>query len=728
MITNDIPISVPSEDEFGIDPFARAIAGAISKISAPEGTVVALTGPWGSGKSSAINLVRHHLRRDQEDDRITVISFNPWWYSDDQALTRAFFQHLYAGLGRAKSEAARAILLRLAKGLLSAAPIGAVVNTMTFGLGGSLADKAATAAAELIKTERTIEEEFKLLSAELQSQNKRFLVIIDDIDRLTPEQALLVFRLVKSIGRLPSVIYLLAFDRDFAEKILHERYPAERHFLEKIVQASFEIPLPDSDSLRDALLAALNNIVDHPKDEKGVRYRNLLADVVYPNITLPRDLVRFIGNVSVVWAAIGAEVDLADLVAMEALRLFKIRVYQAIRANKILLCGTGGDTSGTKKDLVARYEEVFLSSDTSDVEKDVIRVALRRLFPRLDSVWGNLHHSSSDRVWRAERRICDPAHFSSYFKLALGQDVLPRRVVNDLIEHVGDSEYVRQTFLDHLSAVRKNGKSDIPLLLDELTAMPQRIPVDMVPTFLASLFEIADRLDIQRDEEPGGFAVGNELRLHWLVKALIEDRFDQPERSTLFRAICRNASFGVLISYAERVYDQAHPRRADQERPVDQRLVDENTTALLIDLALSRIRQFAANGTLCCEHHLLSTLFRWREFAADDGKEVKTFTDLQLANDEFVLKIADALTVTAWISSLGWDGMGDRVSRGVPRVRLDRMDSVIDVRRFLERLTEVERCSSSEEKGAIISRFREGLANSKQDTPDDGDEVEADSN
>jgi predicted KAP-like P-loop ATPase len=39
---NDKPISDPSEDRFGIDPFAKALATSLEKMKAPEGTVVAL--------------------------------------------------------------------------------------------------------------------------------------------------------------------------------------------------------------------------------------------------------------------------------------------------------------------------------------------------------------------------------------------------------------------------------------------------------------------------------------------------------------------------------------------------------------------------------------------------------------------------------------------------------------------------------------------------------------
>src|SRR5580704_3711231 len=93
---NDKPISEPSEDRYGIDPFASALAASIGKMAAPEGTVIALNGPWGSGKSSAVNLVLHHLEKASSEE-ITVINFACWWFRGEEQLALAFFRELYAG-------------------------------------------------------------------------------------------------------------------------------------------------------------------------------------------------------------------------------------------------------------------------------------------------------------------------------------------------------------------------------------------------------------------------------------------------------------------------------------------------------------------------------------------------------------------------------------------------------------------------------------------------------
>lgn len=709
MISNDTPIERPEDDLFGIDQFSKNIAKAIENLAAPEGTVIALTGAWGSGKSSAVNLIRHHLKSVEGQAKLEVIAFNPWWYSDEQTLTRAFFQHLYAGLGQAKSERARGVLLKLAKTLLSTGPLfSAPVNLLTFGFGGSLAEKAAATAADMIKVDRTAEEAYLDLSEELRDQNTRFLVIIDDIDRLTPDQALLVFRLVKSIGRLPNMTYLLVFDRDFAERVLTQQYPAERHFLEKIVQASFEIPPPDADILHDALLRSVISLVGQQQQCDQTRFRNVLIDAVNPLIALPRDLVRYVGNTSVAWAAIGKEVDLADLLAIEALRLFKFPVYQAIRSHKILLCGTG-DAGHRHRQDEAYYDAVLLNSVSDPTEKDQLRKALRRLFPRLDSVWGNISYNSSARIWQAERRICDPTHFASYFNMALNKDVLPRKVLDTLFAHIHDPNYIKRFFLEKVATQRADGRTEVPIVLDELTASSNRIPSDAIDTFLEALFEIADQLDVPQDEQAA--FEGNDLRLHWLLNPLVRDRLSQKERSSLFRRVLDRCSLGWAVSLISRIHNEHHPTQNESPNSPEERLTDEQTAQVLQTALVQRLREASQMGALMRLRHFVYILYRWRDL--DSENAVRSYTLSNLSLDEFVLRIAEGLTSTAWITNPGLDDMGDRTSRPVLRVRLDGLDSILDVERFMARIAEIERTTLREDERTIIQRFREGLANSE---------------
>ena len=74
---SDLPIKDPKQDALGILPFVRSLARSIRNMDSPQGVVLAINGPWGSGKSSAINLLQNELAPVQG---VKVVSFNPWWF------------------------------------------------------------------------------------------------------------------------------------------------------------------------------------------------------------------------------------------------------------------------------------------------------------------------------------------------------------------------------------------------------------------------------------------------------------------------------------------------------------------------------------------------------------------------------------------------------------------------------------------------------------------------
>ena len=100
----DAPISKPEDDLYGVEPFARALAKSMADMKAPEGIVIGVNGVWGSGKTSALGLVRHHLDANVKNDEVVIIDFSPWWFISQEALIRGFFQELGTKIARPESE------------------------------------------------------------------------------------------------------------------------------------------------------------------------------------------------------------------------------------------------------------------------------------------------------------------------------------------------------------------------------------------------------------------------------------------------------------------------------------------------------------------------------------------------------------------------------------------------------------------------------------------------
>ena len=107
MFSPDGPIKTHSEDILGRAAFAQSLADAVLSYNDKACLVTSIFGPWGSGKSSLINLVLERIEQCSllrpKAERPIVVRFNPWNFSDQNQLTAQFFQQLSIALRRKDS-------------------------------------------------------------------------------------------------------------------------------------------------------------------------------------------------------------------------------------------------------------------------------------------------------------------------------------------------------------------------------------------------------------------------------------------------------------------------------------------------------------------------------------------------------------------------------------------------------------------------------------------------
>lgn len=591
-----------------------------------------------------------------------------------------------ASLQKSLGEKAKDLIPRLGKTLLQAGPVvGPALNLATGGVWGALMAGSMDFAKRFFSETDSIETIFKCLSEALERQGKRFLVLIDDIDRLTPNEAILIFRLVKSLGRLPNLMYLLVFDRELAEKAVAEIYPSEGpHFLEKIIQASFELPLPARDDLNRATLAQIGHICGIPQDTDGARrFMNIFYDAVAPYLNTPRDLVRLSNALSIGWPPIEKEVDVADYVALETMRLFENSLYTTVRTNKTRVTGLR-DRYGMHEDPKNELDN-FLKP-VPEKRREHARLALMRLFPRFENV--GYSNESMDR-WEASRFVCSAKHFDTYFRMSVADETLSITEIDEFLRNAGDKPYVKDTFMKALRTIRKDGKSKVPLLFDELNVHAARIDKKNFPSLITGIFEISD--DILRDEDrERGFQMGNNhLRIHWLIRKLTWERCTLEERSEMFMVACQTSQVGWLVDFTSSAVADYHPREGKPPEPPEKCLVTKDHLDELKAHTLKTIRTAAANGGLISHPLLLSILFRWSEIAENGSTEVKGWSNEQLKSDEAVSRLAQALLSESWSQGMGMFGLGDRVAIRKVKAAAEGIDRIIDVDEFRSRLEKI---------------------------------------
>lgn len=239
-IVSEAPVSSIAEDRLGLDAVATSMADTPLRQTLGEGFVVGVSGPWGAGEASLLNLVASRLGSTVSADPILgvrrpiVRRFNPWLVGAREALMPELFDVLvrafeetydpkHGVVDDAKTKVAelRRELQNYAGLLDAGAKITPAVETALHLPGLTVVLSVLKSAAK--KPNVSLAEQKKRLVTLLREAPRRLVILVDDLDRLEPKEAVEVLRLVKAVADFPDTIYVLAFAPDLLAKAVERQ-------------------------------------------------------------------------------------------------------------------------------------------------------------------------------------------------------------------------------------------------------------------------------------------------------------------------------------------------------------------------------------------------------------------------------------------------------------------------------------------------------------------------
>jgi predicted KAP-like P-loop ATPase len=530
-VFDDRPIQTAAEDRLGRVHLSESIARDLQR---PASMVAAVIGPWGSGKTSVLNLVKFKLAADE---RTVLVEFNPWFFSGTEQLIAHFFAEFAAQLRTEKEKSREAIAQRLdsysrvLEPIMEVPVVGGWVKALRGG--AAIGSQAARRGSRFGRP--GLREERRALEDALNASELRFLVVVDDIDRLQSEEIRDVVRLVRLVGELPRTTYLLAFDRRRVEEALGGNDPGlGRDYLEKIVQVMYSLPRPSREELVrltfDSLARSIEGLDARPLDDR--HWPNVLNRVIAPLIRTPRDATRYANAVPSVIRAVGTEVNLADLLALEAIRVLKPQTFdRLLNLSKALTYTNSGTVGGF--DNSARVREQFkpqldaLVAEAGD-DGEAIAELLTVVFPGSQAITGNTTYSTDyAQQWRRERRVANPEVFATYFSLALPPGAVESAMVEAVFASFNDPKQ-----LDDVLQGLPNDR--IETLLERLEDFEQDYPDDPTTAIVAieNLFPRLPRL-----ERRGMFELDSRLRVDRVVLRLLRKAEPESRRNAIVQAV-----------------------------------------------------------------------------------------------------------------------------------------------------------------------------------------------
>lgn len=642
----DAPLIDPKDDRLGFAGFAKNLSNAISKIETDECLVFALFGPWGSGKTSCLNFVRFYINQLPEEKRPIVVEFNPWWFSGSGELIGQFLREFSIVLGK-KGEFKNVIRF-IADFIEATSPIP-VFKTAAWFL------KQATKEKSIIKIKSEIKKA-------LEKSNKRFLIIIDDIDRLTSEEIRHLFSVIKAIADFPRTAYLLAFDKKVvinALNRLQEEMGGE--YLEKIVQVPFDLPTPDKSRLNKLFIERLDAIFSESDAEliDQTYWGNIFLGGVEYYIDTVRNVKRVTNSLKVTYPAVKGEVNPIDFIAVEILRIFRSEIYDLIRGNSDMFVGHAESHTygGDRIEKIKPFHDKWLES-VPEEEKAVLKDILMRIFPKLEAVFKN-HFYGADylSIWRKKLRICSPDIFPIYFRLALPEGQISNIEMKSNLALAGNAELFAEQLILLSRQIRPDGSTRVSELLERLQDYTEKdIPKDQIPSIMQALYTVGDKLLLEADKGKGLFGFGNDIRIGQLMFQLIRRYESQEERYKVLKEAFSNGEAVEMIVNEIESLGQQQGKYGSQKRPESEWFINSEQLAELEKIALQKIRNAASKGELFGKSRAVQMLFRWRDW--ENIEAVKKYVADIIASDE---GLANFLSLFLSQSS-SWS-MGDKVPR-----------------------------------------------------------------
>lgn len=271
----DKPVSGVFEDKLGNKKYAQALSQFIQNCQTP--LTIGIQGEWGSGKTSLLNLIKEDLenaevsqnKRRKEivtgKDAYKVIWINTWEHallkSPEECLL-SIVEEIISVISRVDGSwnagaKAKAALTNLAKGALrvgAGAALATTMGTVGYAKGAELADELVGGGdnENSVKALRnSLREIITTIKEREQNPVDRFVVFVDDLDRLDPNIAVQILELLKNIFDVEHSIFVLAIDYQVVVKGLRFKFgePTEenewefRAFFDKIIQLPFMMPM-----------------------------------------------------------------------------------------------------------------------------------------------------------------------------------------------------------------------------------------------------------------------------------------------------------------------------------------------------------------------------------------------------------------------------------------------------------------------------------------------------
>lgn len=636
-MNDDNPITSPEEDALGRVKFANKLALFISNLPEDKSVTIGLQGPWGSGKTSVVNLIEKQL--EDSNAGITPVRFNPWGSYESASLVQDFFLLLKETIctnGKHDKDDIASSILAYANQLIP--PIAALAG---FSAIGQAAEAAVSLGSAIVEEKQSLEQLKQRIEKQLSKKRRRVLIIIDDIDRLPDEKIRSVFQLMASIANFPGINYLACYDAEIVSGALSRVQESKSgDYIDKIVNVVINLPQIKRSQLDDLAIDLIDRLSPDNQHTQS-RSNPIIGLCICPLVKTARDVKRLENALEFAMVDYSERIDYNDYAAITAIRTLAPHLFQWIVIHSNQLCGhtlepsakRNSEPNASDKMTEATAKTIIDEPCRADkVDTATALAAIATLFPRF-SIQINFSIfpvKYSDTDLKIRKRIASREIFQLFLEENLDDFTFPSDMINAVISESSEKEaahtlklllekgYAQET-IEHVShSATKINKNRIYTVLETIAESLYSAQETILTSYpYQPLWLYLDQrqvdklavLSIEKATADNIEEVANWLRARGDAFGVFGERVAQPQKQLITQNGLRDAEHAFLKTVRELAKEQLpndhcpmtlwlwrHIDRDSYDDFIDNVLKDSNRAITLSTLFANEVRSIAPDG------------------------------------------------------------------------------------------------------------------------------------
>lgn len=406
-------------DLLGRNPIVDELKNLIKNYNSEERLVIGIEGKWGTGKST---IIKNLINEIKDNDEILIIDeFNPWVYENNSAMFKGLLDKVF---DREKLEISSEELTRIKKSFFS----------LIFG-------EKFNGLQNLINEDKYDEQALlKRINNYLNKNNRKIVLIIDNLDRLSSDKIILILSFVHNVlSGIENFIIILAYDQEELNDILLNENISKK-YLNKLIQKRIILPVPNKSTIVRISNLSLSNILkgfNIEYSETDLQF--IVNSLVNQGLDL-RELKRIVNSIILPLRKFTTHKYFTDYFILELIKYFDYDLYLEMYGKRDMFITF--DSKEYTWDKVKQNNENKEYFDKLSKKHGDYFSLLQLIFPKVEKYLKGLNLTSETLYTRQDsayknahknKRIHSADFYSMYFNFSLTKEAEISEKMNELL-------------------------------------------------------------------------------------------------------------------------------------------------------------------------------------------------------------------------------------------------------------------------------------------------------